>query len=212
MAELGSGNGSGYPGGIDTDTSQETTSTVARAACINDANAAIIAIEAELGTNPSGTKDDVKTYLLTEHDTDGTHGNITTGTITTSGAITATTLTLSGASPTAAAANTCYKDNIIKAWVNFNGQGAVAMRDKFNVTGITDNGTGDYTVTWETDFADTSYAVLFGCGDNVISDGVASLNLTSAKAVGSIRIYTFAASTGALTDLQQISVLAIGAQ
>jgi hypothetical protein len=35
-----------------------------------------------------------------------------------------------------------------KAWVNFNGTGTVAIRASFNVTSITDNGTGDYTVNF----------------------------------------------------------------
>ena len=34
-----------------------------------------------------------------------------------------------------------------RAWVNFNGTGTVAIRASFNVTSITDNGTGDYTLT-----------------------------------------------------------------
>lgn len=33
-----------------------------------------------------------------------------------------------------------------RAWVYFNGQGTVAIQDSFNVSSITDNGTGDYTV------------------------------------------------------------------
>ena len=35
-----------------------------------------------------------------------------------------------------------------KAWVNFNGTGTVAIRDSFNVSSITDNSTGNYTVTF----------------------------------------------------------------
>ena len=34
-----------------------------------------------------------------------------------------------------------------KAWVNFNGTGTIAIRDSFNVSSITDNGTGTTTVT-----------------------------------------------------------------
>lgn len=35
-----------------------------------------------------------------------------------------------------------------KAWVNFNGSGTVAIRDSFNVSSITDNGTGLYSVNF----------------------------------------------------------------
>ena len=46
-----------------------------------------------------------------------------------------------------------------RAWVNFNGQGTVAIRDSGNVSSITDNGTGDYTVNLTTAMADLNYAV-----------------------------------------------------
>jgi hypothetical protein len=46
-----------------------------------------------------------------------------------------------------------------KAWVNFNGTGTVAIRASFNVSSITDNGTGDYTVNFTTAMPDADYAV-----------------------------------------------------
>ena len=46
-----------------------------------------------------------------------------------------------------------------KAWVNFNGTGTVAIRRAFNVSSVTDNGTGDYTVNFTTAMADANYAV-----------------------------------------------------
>ena len=85
MAELGSGNGTGYPAALDVDNSVEADSTTtARADVPNDLAAAVIAVQTELGTDPAGSLTDVKTFLQTEHSTDGTHG-----------ALTATTLSLS---------------------------------------------------------------------------------------------------------------------
>jgi len=46
-----------------------------------------------------------------------------------------------------------------RAWVNFNGTGVVAIRAAFNVSSITDNGTGDYTVNFTTAMPDANYAV-----------------------------------------------------
>ena len=46
-----------------------------------------------------------------------------------------------------------------KAWVNFNGTGTVAIRRSFNVSSITDNGTGDYTVNFTNAMEDANYAV-----------------------------------------------------
>jgi hypothetical protein len=47
-----------------------------------------------------------------------------------------------------------------KAWVNFNGTGTVAIRASGNVSSITDNGTGDYTVNFTTAMPDVNYAAL----------------------------------------------------
>jgi hypothetical protein len=48
-----------------------------------------------------------------------------------------------------------------RAWVNFNGTGTVAIRASGNVTNITDNGTGNYTVNFTTAMPDASYSI---CG------------------------------------------------
>lgn len=48
---------------------------------------------------------------------------------------------------------------LCRAWVNFNGTGTVAIRSSFNVSSITDNGTGDYTVNFTTAMPDANYAV-----------------------------------------------------
>jgi hypothetical protein len=47
-----------------------------------------------------------------------------------------------------------------RAWVNFNGTGTVAIRASGNVSSITDNGTGNYTVNFTTAMSDANYAVL----------------------------------------------------
>ena len=44
-----------------------------------------------------------------------------------------------------------------KAWVNFNGTGTVAIRSAFNVSSITDNAVGNYTVNFTTALADVKY-------------------------------------------------------
>lgn len=47
-----------------------------------------------------------------------------------------------------------------RAWVNFNGTGTVAIRASGNVSSITDNGVGDYTVNFATAMPNASYATL----------------------------------------------------
>lgn len=46
-----------------------------------------------------------------------------------------------------------------RAWVNFNGTGTVAIRASGNVSSVTDNTTGDYTVNFATAMPDANYAV-----------------------------------------------------
>jgi hypothetical protein len=48
----------------------------------------------------------------------------------------------------------------VRAWVNFNGTGTVAIRAAYNVASITDNGTGNYTVNFDTALPDANYAVV----------------------------------------------------
>lgn len=109
MSELGSGSGSSYPTTVDTDSTLEINSpsaskTKARAEVPNDLAAAIIAVQTELGTDPAGTVANVKTFLQTEHDADGTHAAITASTISASGQITSTVST--GTAPLVIASTT----------------------------------------------------------------------------------------------------------
>ena len=50
-----------------------------------------------------------------------------------------------------------------RAWVNFNGTGTVAIRASGNVSSITDNGTGDYTVNFTTAMVDANYSSVASC-------------------------------------------------
>ena len=54
-----------------------------------------------------------------------------------------------------------------RAWVNFNGTGTVAIRASGNVTSITDNGTGYYTVNFTTAMADANYAGVATCSNDI---------------------------------------------
>lgn len=54
---------------------------------------------------------------------------------------------------------------LARAWVNFNGSGTVAIRADGNVSSITDNGTGDYTVNFSTASADANHATTLTAGD-----------------------------------------------
>lgn len=53
-----------------------------------------------------------------------------------------------------------------RAWVNFNGTGTVAIRASGNVSSITDNGTGDYTVNFTTAMPDANYSMSASTNSN----------------------------------------------
>jgi len=53
----------------------------------------------------------------------------------------------------------------ISGWIQFDGTGTISISDSFNVSSIDDNGVGDYTVNWDTDFANDDYAVSALCNN-----------------------------------------------
>ena len=70
-----------------------------------------------------------------------------------------TTAEIAANAVTYAKIGTTEQGQLCKAWVNFNGTSTVAIRASYNVSSITDNGTGDYTVNFTTALADANYAV-----------------------------------------------------
>ena len=54
----------------------------------------------------------------------------------------------------------------VKAWVNFNGDGVVAIRAGYNVSSITDNGVGQYTINFATNMVDANYCINGTAGEN----------------------------------------------
>jgi len=103
-------------------------------------------------------------------------------------------------------------NGIAKAWVNFNGTGTVAIRASFNVSSITDNGTGDYTVNFTTAMPDENYAAVGMCARTTFDNrgwSVGPLDSTYLQA-GSVRLLTLRDASevqaGALSDSAAVSV------
>ena len=78
---------------------------------------------------------------------------------------------------------------LCRAWVNFNGTGTVAIRASYNVSSITDNATGDYTVNFATAMPDANYSVV-ATGDNTNALIVRLSNNEAVPATGSVRLST----------------------
>jgi hypothetical protein len=91
-----------------------------------------------------------------------------------------------------------------RAWVNFNGTGVVAIRASGNVTSITDNGTGDYTVNFTTAMPDANYVTSGTVSDSVSAATAPALSLnvyfgTTGQTASSVRVVQ-GVSTGAAND------------
>ena len=69
-----------------------------------------------------------------------------------------------------------------RAWVNFDGTGTPAIRASGNVSSITDNGTGDYTVNFTTAMVDANYAVVVTAGVEAATLGITSTSTTTPTA------------------------------
>jgi len=65
---------------------------------------------------------------------------------------------------------------IAKAWVNWNGTGTVAIRDSYNVSSMSDRGTGKYTINFSTAMSDTNYSGAGNAGLNNSNGGADNFN------------------------------------
>ena len=104
---------------------------------------------------------------------------------------------------------------IAKAWVNFNGTSTVAIRSSYNVSSITDNGTGDYTANLSTALSDTNGAAVAMTGyvDHtwgipLYKDVSGSNPLTTTQ----FRVATVEPETSSVNyyDQEQVSILIFG--
>ncbi len=89
------------------------------------------------------------------------------------------TTTLSTLDGTATVPVNTVVNGSAKAWVNFNGTGTVAIRASFNVSSITDNSVGNYTVNFSSPIADANYAASAAAGSPGSRDGGAFVPATA---------------------------------
>ena len=97
-----------------------------------------------------------------------------------------------------------------KIWVNFDGEGTVSIRDDFNVSSITDNGTGDYTVNFSTNMSNDDYAA------NVTPQRKAGTSEATADLFtlnsNNVRVLTLRVDSGANLDVGNVCVTIFGDQ
>ena len=97
-------------------------------------------------------------------------------------------------------------NGICKAWVNFNGTGTVAINSSFNVSSITDNGTGDYTVNFTTAMPDANYSMTASAGRGVGGTDPRAVGMNQANPTTSAARITvkFVDGSAGLSDVEYV--------
>ncbi|BAQ90665.1 hypothetical protein [uncultured Mediterranean phage uvMED] len=105
----------------------------------------------------------------------------------------------------------------VRAWVNFNSIGSITIRGSGNVSSITDNNTGDFTVNYATALPNENYAVSSvqsfisnGNGPNatVNVNRINSSGLESAPTTSATRINT-SNNAGASSDMKYVNLIVV---
>ena len=84
----------------------------------------------------------------------------------------------------------------VRAWVNFNGEGTVDIRSSGNVSSITDNATGNYSVNFTNAMPDTDYVYFGGIGDGTSTSAIRTLTCRRTSSSFSTTSHQF----GCVTD------------
>ena len=124
--------------------------------------------------------------------------------------IQATSVTLTGTTETDT--DTLVKGNIVKGWINFNGTTATEI-DSFNVSSLSDVAQGKYTVNWDTDFANNTYAVVGSAEDHAASPNQIVVGFVNGTALtAGATALTLINDADVLIDSDTVCVIAIGDQ
>ena len=113
--------------------------------------------------------------------------NFSAATITAGTVTTLTTTTISDGTNSTSATNPIKGS--ARAWVNFNGTGTVAIRDSYNVSSITDNGTGLFTINFTTAMPNANYSVVgMGKDANTSALGGVGFDSSTAPTTSAVRV------------------------
>ena len=101
-------------------------------------------------------------------------------------------------------------DGAAKAWVNFDGTGTVSIDDSFNVSSITDNSTGNYTINFTNAMPNAEYAV----SGSVETTNATSVVFTTFGTSGNSRttsgVRIAASYSNTIVDAVECSVIVFG--
>jgi hypothetical protein len=78
---------------------------------------------------------------------------------------------------------TNLQQGLCKVWINMDGTGTIAIKDSLNVSGITDNATGQYRVAYTNNMSDSEYALTQGA-DGTYNGTVCSIGFGDSQNSG----------------------------
>ena len=114
--------------------------------------------------------------------------------------------TLTDASSNNSVSLETVSNGVSKQWININGDSTASITDSFNTTSITDNGTGDYSVTIANDMSNANYSLagISGDGTSAFNRGL-STGYGTAPTSTLYRLVSIYASSGAAVDCAYVS-------
>ena len=129
--------------------------------------------------------------------TDTIKGNSTAGSISVVGEGGSTTTNL--------------QQGLCKAWANFDGGASgAASRDTFNVSGMTDNGAGNYTVAINNDMSNANFSIGDSIGDYDNTSESIAWSFTHTQAAGTMSIISAHFDGGSGQDRSSVCMQAFG--
>jgi len=97
-----------------------------------------------------------------------------------------------------------------KAWATIDETGSSSLRDSFNVSGITDNGTGDFSHAFSTSFANVNHASSCNSNATLGNNHNRGTNFAHALSASSIRHMSCTQDNGSLEDQEAMMVISFG--
>ena len=116
--------------------------------------------------------------------------------------------TLKDASGNNSVATSVVFGGTTKVWHNFDGQSTVATRDSYNVSGLTDNGTGDYTSAFTNNMVNDDYSSAVGADSD--SGHLGLIYGDTNTLTGSFRSYVIEVYSSTATDSDVVVFQSVG--
>jgi len=125
--------------------------------------------------------------------------------------IKANTLLHSDGTTTNPPAIPALNNRMATAWVHWNASGTVAILDNYNVSSITDSGTGNFSVNFSTAMSTANYSVVVAGRAGSAGTGHGAHTYTYSHSTGSVAVVQLS-WVGAYTDLTGMSAVIFGGQ